>query len=68
MPVGAIVDNFAYGLSVAEISAQFEVPQDRIQAILTYARVIALRILFDNNVPVGVRRFPARHEVGPSLR
>jgi uncharacterized protein (DUF433 family) len=38
MPVSAIVDNFAYGLSVAEISAQFEVPRDRIQAILTYAK------------------------------
>ena len=37
MPVNAIVDNFDYGLSVAEISEQFELPQDRIQAILTYA-------------------------------
>jgi uncharacterized protein (DUF433 family) len=38
MPVNAIVDNFDYGLSVAEISEQFEVPQDLIQAILTYAK------------------------------
>ena len=38
IPVHAIVDNFDYGLSVAEISEQFEVPQDRIQAILTYAK------------------------------
>ena len=38
MPVHAIVDNFDYGLSVAEISEQFEAPQDRIQAILTYAK------------------------------
>ena len=38
MPVNAIVDNFDYGLSVAEISEQFEVPQDRIQSILTYAK------------------------------
>ena len=38
MPVNAIVDNFDYGLSVAEISEQFEVPEDRIQAILTYAK------------------------------
>jgi uncharacterized protein (DUF433 family) len=38
MPVHAIVDNFDYGLSVAEIAEQFEVPQDRIQAILTYAK------------------------------
>jgi uncharacterized protein (DUF433 family) len=38
MPVSAIVDNFDYGLSVAEISEQFEIPQDRVQAILTYAK------------------------------
>ena len=37
MPVNAIVDNFDYGVSVAEISEQFEVTQDRIQAILAYA-------------------------------
>jgi uncharacterized protein (DUF433 family) len=37
MPVSAIVDNFDYGVSVAEISEQFEIPQDRVQAILTYA-------------------------------
>ncbi len=39
MPVNAIVDNFNYGVSVAEISEQFEIPQDRIQAILSYAKV-----------------------------
>jgi uncharacterized protein (DUF433 family) len=38
MPVSAIVDNFEHGLSVAEISEQFEVPQDRVQAILAYAK------------------------------
>ena len=38
MPATAIVDNFDYGLSVAEISEQFEVPQDRFQAILAYAK------------------------------
>ena len=38
MPVDAIVDNFDYGLSVAEISEQFEVPQDQVQAILMYAK------------------------------
>jgi uncharacterized protein (DUF433 family) len=38
MPVSAIVDNFDYGLSVAEIAEQFEVPPDRIEAILTYAK------------------------------
>jgi uncharacterized protein (DUF433 family) len=38
MPVNAIVDNFDYGVSVAEIVEQFELPPDRIQAILTYAK------------------------------
>jgi uncharacterized protein (DUF433 family) len=38
MPVSAIVDNFDYGVSVAEIVDQFEVPPDRIEAILTYAK------------------------------
>ena len=38
MPVNAIVDNFDYGVSVAEIAEQFEVPLDHIEAILTYAK------------------------------
>ncbi len=38
MPVSAIVDNFDYGVSIAEISEQFEIPQDRVQAVLTYAK------------------------------
>ena len=38
MPVNAIIDNSDYGVSVAEISEQFEVPQDRVEAILTYAK------------------------------
>jgi uncharacterized protein (DUF433 family) len=38
MPVNAIVDNFDYGVSVAEIAEQFEIPVDRIEAILTYAK------------------------------
>jgi uncharacterized protein (DUF433 family) len=38
MPVIALVDNFDYGLSVAEISEQFEVAPDRVQAILAYAK------------------------------
>ena len=38
MPVNAIVDIYDYGVSVAEISEQFEVPQDSIQAILAYAK------------------------------
>jgi len=37
MPVNAIVDNFDYGVSVAEIAEQFEIPRDSIEAILTYA-------------------------------
>ena len=38
MPVNAIVNNFDYGVSVAEISEQFEVPRDCVQEIVTYAR------------------------------
>ena len=37
LPVSAIVDNAEYGLSVAEISKQFEVSQSQVQVILTYA-------------------------------
>jgi len=62
MPVSAIVDNFDYGVSVREIAEQFEVPADRIAAILTYAESqrIAHRI---RSVPVGVRQFLSKHEV-----
>jgi uncharacterized protein (DUF433 family) len=38
MPVRAIVGNFACGLNVAEILEKFEIPQDRVQAILAYAK------------------------------
>jgi uncharacterized protein (DUF433 family) len=38
MPVSAIVDNFDYGLSVAEIAEQFEIPPERAEAIVTYAK------------------------------
>jgi uncharacterized protein (DUF433 family) len=38
MPVGAIVDNFDYRVSAAEIAAQFEIPPERVEAILTYAQ------------------------------
>jgi uncharacterized protein (DUF433 family) len=38
MPVSAIVDNFDYGLSIAEIAEQFELTGDQVQAILTYAK------------------------------
>jgi uncharacterized protein (DUF433 family) len=37
-PAAAIVDNFDYGVSVAEIAEQFEIPPDRIEAILAYAQ------------------------------
>jgi uncharacterized protein (DUF433 family) len=38
MPVDAIVDNFDYGVSVEEIAEQFEIPADRVEAILNYAK------------------------------
>lgn len=38
MPVSAIVDNFDYGVSVTEIAAQFEIPEDLVEAILGYAK------------------------------
>jgi uncharacterized protein (DUF433 family) len=38
MPAKAIVDNFDYGMSVSEIAAQFELPLDSIEAIVTYAQ------------------------------
>jgi uncharacterized protein (DUF433 family) len=38
MPVNAIIDNFDYGLSVAEIAEQFQVQPDCVKAILTYAK------------------------------
>jgi len=38
MPVSAIVDNFEYGVSAAEIAKQFEIPPERVEAILTYAK------------------------------
>ena len=37
LPVSAIVDNFDYGVSIAEISEQFEVPAESVQAEATYA-------------------------------
>ena len=38
MPADAIVDNFDYGMSIAEIVEQFEIPPDRVEAILSYAK------------------------------
>ena len=37
LPVSAIVDNAEYGLSASEISEQFGVSREQIQAILAYA-------------------------------
>jgi uncharacterized protein (DUF433 family) len=38
MPADAIVDNFDYGVSAAEIAEQFEIPPERVRAILTYVQ------------------------------
>jgi uncharacterized protein (DUF433 family) len=38
MPADTIVDNFDYGMSPSEIAEQFELPPDRIEAILAYAQ------------------------------
>lgn len=38
LPVSAILDNFDYGLTVAEIAEQFEVALERVEATLTYAQ------------------------------
>ena len=38
MPVDAIVDNFDYGVSAAEIAEQFQIPPSQVEAILTYAQ------------------------------
>ena len=38
MPVNAIVDNFDYGVSLPVIAEQFELPLDRIEAIVAYAQ------------------------------
>ena len=39
MPADAIVDNFDYGVSIAEIAEQFQLPPERVEAILGYAKV-----------------------------
>ncbi len=38
MPVNAIIDNFDYGVSAAEIAEQFEIAPEQVEAILTYAK------------------------------
>ena len=37
-PVSAIIDNFEYGVSIAEIAEQFEIPRESVQAIVTCAK------------------------------
>jgi len=38
MAVDTIVDNLDYGVSAAEIAEQFDVPTDRVEAILAFAK------------------------------
>jgi uncharacterized protein (DUF433 family) len=38
MRADAIIDNFDYGMSSSEIAEQFELPLDRVEAILAYAQ------------------------------
>ena len=38
LPVSAIVDNFDYGVSVAEIAEQFETPAHSVEAILAHVK------------------------------
>ncbi len=38
MPISAVVDNFAYGVSVPEIAEQFEIPPHSVEAILAYVK------------------------------
>jgi uncharacterized protein (DUF433 family) len=38
LPADALADNFDYGVSIAEISEQFEVAPELVQAIVTYAQ------------------------------
>jgi len=38
MPVDAIIDNFDYGVSAAEIAEQFQIPPAQVEAVLTYAQ------------------------------
>ena len=38
MPVAAIVDNATYGESAAAIAELFEIPRERVEAVLAYAK------------------------------
>ncbi|MBV9083374.1 MAG: DUF433 domain-containing protein [Acidobacteriaceae bacterium] len=37
MPAGAIIDNYDYGMSVADIAEQFQISTDLIEVVLAYA-------------------------------
>lgn len=37
MPVNTIVDNYEYGLSVAEIAEQFDIDQSTVREVLIFA-------------------------------
>lgn len=38
LPVSAIIENFDDGMSAAEIAEQFQMPQERVDAILAHAK------------------------------
>jgi uncharacterized protein (DUF433 family) len=38
MPADSIIENFDYGVTLAEISEQFELPLDQVKAIVAYAQ------------------------------
>lgn len=38
MPPDAIIENFDYGITAAEIAEQFALPVDQVQAVLAYAQ------------------------------
>ena len=51
VPVGAIISNFDYGVSVAENSEQFEISAREIEAIVSFAQSHRVAgFLFDRNV------------------
>ena len=54
MPADAIVDNFDYGVSVSEIAKQFELPLDRVEAIIAYARSGTRRAEMGTPFPISV--------------
>jgi uncharacterized protein (DUF433 family) len=67
LPVSAIVDNFDYGVNVAEIAEQFEVPPDRIEAILSYAKSHRIAHRVGQERPGWRAAFPAQTR-GSDLR